>query len=96
MNIATATRAPISGLKKEALSLYRAVLRRIRMHGEGQEEGASSQKEMKIYARTQYEANRSISKFNVLRIEHCLRQGRKQLELLSQSSIKGLRVRTAE
>ena len=119
MSTISATRAPLSGLKREAIGLYRSILRRIRSHGaeEGKSKASDSphanansqsatssgsrsslqEMDMRKYARAQFDSNRSISKFDIMRIEYCIRQGKKQLDLLNQSGgrVKGLRVITS-
>lgn len=76
----------LSGLQRQVLSLYRSALRLAR-EKDGRPGG-----QMAIYARTEFERNKLIEKKNFQLAEHYLRKGRKQLELLSQSDVTGLRV----
>ena len=76
------TRA-LSGLQLQVLHLYRRALRAAR------QQEPHSRKNLEDYARYQFDNHRSVGRLNVLLIEHLLRQGDKQLQMLSQSDVKG-------
>lgn len=70
-----------SGLQAEALALYRAALRAAKTKPEGAQPGFAA------FARAQFEARRDMSSKDFLRVEALLRQGRRQLELLSRPEV---------
>lgn len=73
----------LSGLQREVLALYRAVLRAART--KPPPDAAAVQ----AYARDAIESQRGVSKTNVLVIEHLLRKGAKQLALLRHPDFGG-------
>jgi hypothetical protein len=73
----------LSGLQLQVLHLYRQALRAAR------KQEPHSRRNLEEYARHQFETQRSVSRTNVLLIEHLLRQGNKQLQMLSQTDVKG-------
>ncbi|WIA12519.1 hypothetical protein OEZ85_012552 [Tetradesmus obliquus] len=75
----------LSGLQKQVLSLYRSVLRAARQH-------PSSRADVTAYARHSIEQHRQLSRTReVLRIEHLLRKGAKQLEALRSADFAGFK-----
>jgi hypothetical protein len=74
---------PHSGIQRQVLALYRAVLR------EAAKQQQPSRSSITAYARHCLEQNRAVSKTDVMRIEHLLRQGGKQLELLRSPDFSG-------
>jgi len=75
--------APHSGIQRQVLALYRAVLR------EAAKQQPPSRASIQAYARYCLEQNRGISKVDVMRIEHLLRAGGKQLERLRHPDFRG-------
>lgn len=73
-----------SGLQAEALALYRAALRAAKAKPQDVRPGFAA------FARAQFEAKRDMSSKEFLRVEALLRQGRRQLELLSRPEVTGV------
>jgi succinate dehydrogenase assembly factor 1 len=74
-------------MQKQAMSLYRDVVRTARAKpGEAGQDALS-------WARAEFEQHRAIPRTDINRIEHLLRRGRRQLEMLQQADVTGVRVR---
>ncbi len=71
-------------MQKEVLALYRQLLRAARAKDVDTETKAFSA----TYIRTEFEKHRGVKKTNFQLIEHMLRTGRKQLNLLQQPGVK--------
>lgn len=75
----------LSGLQKQVLSLYRSVLRAARHHPD-------SRASVQAYARHSIEQHRGLSRSReVMRIEHLLRKGAKQLGALTSPDFAGFK-----
>lgn len=74
---------PRSGIQRQVLALYRAVLR------EAARQPQPSRGSIQAYARHTLEQHRAVSKGDVMRIEYLLRQGGKQLERLRSPDFSG-------
>ncbi|PRW33837.1 heat repeat [Chlorella sorokiniana] len=74
----------LSGLQRQVLSLYRSSLRAARA-----KPGASGDS-LAAMARSEIEKHRDIDRKDILLIEHLIRKGRRQLELLSSASVTGV------
>ena len=74
----------LTGLQRQVLSFYRDVIRVAR----------SKDPELKSqilqHARNQIEENKTIERRNVMLVEHLLRKGKRQLEILDNGSIQGI------
>lgn len=78
-------RRALGGLQRDALALYRAALRLSRARGGAAGEGLA------LAARERFEADASrVGRRDVQLIEHMLRKGRRQLELLAASEVSGV------
>jgi succinate dehydrogenase assembly factor 1 len=79
-----------SGIQRQVLALYRAVLR------EAARQPQPSKGAIQAYARHTLEQHRAtVSKGDVMRIEHLLRQGGRQLERLRSPDFSGFSWRGA-
>ncbi|RMZ55810.1 hypothetical protein APUTEX25_005851 [Auxenochlorella protothecoides] len=76
----------LSGLQKQALSLYRAALRVAAQKPPGQ------RKDLAAHARASIESHRGVSPKNYQLIEHLIRKGRRQLALLEDASVTAFRL----
>uniref|UniRef100_A0A7S1T4E1 Complex 1 LYR protein domain-containing protein n=1 Tax=Tetraselmis chuii TaxID=63592 RepID=A0A7S1T4E1_9CHLO len=81
-----AAKRPLSGLQRQVLALYRSALRTAR------EKPADQRKMIEDYARDEFQKNLSLSKTDYMRIEHMIRKGSKQLELLNMPQTTGVHV----
>mmetsp|Transcript_9918 Transcript_9918/g.25235 ORF Transcript_9918/g.25235 Transcript_9918/m.25235 type:complete len:108 (-) Transcript_9918:649-972(-) len=82
----SAARRPLSGLQRQVLSLYRAALRTAR------EKPDDQRRMIEEYTRGEFQKHASLSKSDYMRIEHMLRKGSKQLELLNMPHTTGVHV----
>ncbi|KAK9835189.1 hypothetical protein WJX81_004732 [Elliptochloris bilobata] len=73
----------ISGLQRKVFSLYRSVLRAARSRG-------AQQQDIKQYARAELERYRHTEKKNFQLIEHLIRRGTRQVEMLNQPDVSGV------
>ncbi|PSC70288.1 Found in Mitochondrial Proteome [Micractinium conductrix] len=76
----------LSGLQRQVLSLYRNVLRTSR---DKVQAGGDS---IAAFGRQEFERYRGLDKKDILRIEHLLRRGRRQLELFQTAEVTGMRL----
>ncbi|KAL4423286.1 hypothetical protein ABPG77_004555 [Micractinium sp. CCAP 211/92] len=76
----------LSGLQRQVLSLYRSALRVSRNK---ELAGGDS---IAAYAREELDRNRGIDRKDILRIEHLIRKGRRQLDLFRASEVTGIRL----
>jgi len=67
----------LSGLQKEVLSLYRALLRASR-----------SQPQLRQHVQGEFRDHKSIHRLDVERIEYLLRKGRKQLDIMNMEGVR--------
>ena len=76
-------------LQKQALALYRQALRvaRAKPADGGGREGVEA------LARAQFEQYRSVPRKDFVRIEHLLRRGQRQVEMLQKSDVTGVLVK---
>jgi succinate dehydrogenase assembly factor 1 len=74
----------VSGLAKQALALHRALLRAAR------DKAPDARASIRARIRAEFERHRAIDPRDVMSIEHRIRHGRKQLELLRDPAVKGL------
>jgi succinate dehydrogenase assembly factor 1 len=74
----------LSGLQRQVLALYRSALRAAARHPD-----ATTRSSVKAYARHQLETHRALPRADVMRIEHLLRQGGKQLAQLADPGFSG-------
>lgn len=77
----------LTGLQKEVFKLYREILRT----AQAQTDKAYATT-LKQHARSQFDDNREIKKTDIQLIEHLLRKGRRQLELLSDPHTTGIQL----
>ncbi|KAL0019605.1 hypothetical protein WJX79_010971 [Trebouxia sp. C0005] len=79
-------RAPrLSGLQRQVLSLYRTVLRTAR--GKGLQADPIAR-----FARTEFERHRQVDKKNYQLIEHLMRKAKRQLAMVQQKEVTGVKV----
>lgn len=74
----------LTGLQKEALRLYRSVLRVSNTKPQELRTGVIA------YVRDEFERLKNISPKDINLIEHHIRKGRKQLELLKSDDFRGI------
>jgi hypothetical protein len=74
---------PSPSLQKQVLSLYRDLLRAAR------HKPADARAGIEALARSEYERWRHLPRSELNRIEHLLRRGRRQAEMLGQSDVQG-------
>ena len=70
----------VSGLQRDVLHLYRAALRAARRHD------PSTRQSLCAFARHELERHRGVRTVEVQRIEHLLRKGHRQLQVLQSAS----------
>lgn len=75
---------PLTGLQRQVFSLYRAVLRAARS------KPADQQAVLQQLARREFERYRGVGTRDIQLIEHLLRKGRRQLDVVSRSEVTGL------
>ena len=66
------------------MSFYRQVIRTARS------KNPELRKQILQYARGHLEENKTIERRNVMLVEHLLRKGKKQLELIGEGSVQGI------
>jgi len=71
----------LSGVQRQALSLYRAALRSLSKRPSREERASLGE-----YARAEFEKHRRLKRSDTLRIEFLLRQGRKKLDSIAGGS----------
>lgn len=76
----------LGGLQKQALALYRQVLRAARTKPEDGRAG------IEALARSEFERHRAIARKDFNRIEHLLRRGTRQLDVLKQADVGGVQM----
>ncbi|KAI3425979.1 hypothetical protein D9Q98_007947 [Chlorella vulgaris] len=80
-------RAPrLSGLQRQVLSLYRSALRISRAK---EQQGSLTIAEL---ARADIERHRAVSRKDIQLIEHLIRRGRRQLDLLGTLEVTGMQL----
>ena len=72
----------LTGLQKQVLSFYRSVLRTARA------KDPDLRDQILQYARLEMEKHRRIERRNVMLVEHYLRKGKKQLEILEHGNVQ--------
>ena len=70
--------------RAQVLSFYRSVIRTARAND------TDMRDQILRHARQEHDKRRGIEKRNVILIEHYLRKGKKQLEVLQDSSVQGI------
>ena len=78
------TRQLTTRARAQVLSFYRSVIRTARA------KDTDLRDQILRHARQELDKRRGIEKRNVLLIEHYLRKGKKQLEVLQDSSVQGI------
>lgn len=71
-----------SGLQLQAFALYRRALRSIRDKPE------ATRNDFSQLARSEFEQHRNVSPKNLQQVEHLLRKGQKQLDLMSRPEVQ--------
>ena len=82
--MAAARTRPLSGMQKSVLALYRSFLRAVQTKPVEQRENLAR------HIRSQFEANRSIPRIKIDRIEHLMRQGHKRLRMVQEPGFTGV------
>ncbi len=76
----------LSGLQREVLSLYRALLRLTRPSA-----GTAFPTPLRLHVQQQFrESQHEVARSDVERIEYLVKKGRRQLETLRMSGVKGV------
>lgn len=75
---------PCSATQRQIFKFHRAIIRTAREKEPGVREGIMK------YAREQFEKHHTVDKRDVMRIEHLLRKGAKQLELAQEPEFSGI------
>lgn len=76
----------LSGLQRQVLGLYRDVLRAART------KDAEARASIQQYARSEIDSHMNVDRKNHQLIEHLVRKGRRQLDLLRQPSVTGVQL----
>ncbi|CAL8468008.1 g7546 [Coccomyxa elongata] len=76
----------MTGLQRQVIHLYRRILRHTRTRSSDERDTIMT------HARKEFERYRNVDKKNYQLIEHLLRKGDKQLSLISQSDVSGIRI----
>lgn len=82
--------AQLSGLQKNSIHLYRAILRAIAA------KPAATQSDLRAFARLEFDRHRRVSLRNVQLIEHLQRSGSKRLQLMAGSDVTGVHTVTPQ
>lgn len=83
----TSTGKRLTGLQKQVLALYRSCLRGARA------KPPAARTALYAYARDEFHKHQHVSHSAIQLIEHLMRRGHKQLELLSKKEAQGIHVK---
>ena len=77
-------------LQKQALALYREVIRVA--NGKYSRDGGKA-RELKMLAREEFEKHRNLGRADFSRIEHFIRRGRRQLQVLKGTDVSSISIK---
>jgi len=75
-------------MQKDVLSLYRSAVRLARKKSQGRD----GEKALLKVVRDEFEKHREIEKTNILKIEHLIRKGKRQIALLGSDSVHNISI----